>query len=390
MAIQGVFASDQSITGNRPGDFASGLLQTMPEGSARLLALSAGMESAEAHDPIINWFEEDHLSGRTAISSFTTNGDGTGIVVPDASFYPAGTVMLNEDTGEYVLVTACNTSTNTLTVTRNMDGQGAVTMTTAHHLQRIGTAFEEGSAKPTAVVNLGRVRTNYCQIFRNVWSVTGTAKATEYYTGSVIAKNRADCALFHSEDIERALWWGSKTIGTLNSKPFRTMDGLYNQITTNIEVADATTTYNQLDDFFREIFSINIKGKPNERIAYGGNKVLSVLNRIAINSAQMTITPQTAAFGLAVNRWITPYGNLTLMTHPLFTESPHFTGDLVILHPGAIRVRWLRRTMIKDHLENESNTNGDDMDYGVYTSELSCELRAEKTAGIYKAMQDAA
>lgn len=383
MAVQGVFASDQNIVGNRKGDFASMLLQIMPEGNAPLLALSSGMESADAHDTIINWFEEEHLSGRFDIASFVTDGDGTGIVVADASFAVPGTVLLNETTGEVVMVTASDVATNTLTVVRNIQGTGATTMTAAHFLQRIGTAHEEGSAKPTAIVNLGYARLNYTQIFRNSWAYTGTTRAVEYYTGSAPAKNRADAAAFHAEDIERAFLWGKKAIGVKNNKPFRMADGIYAMISTNITVASATTTYPNMDTFFQGIFGKNIKGKPNERIAFLGNFALGILNEIARLSSEMQITPAPTKFGMNVSQWITPYGTVMLKTHPLFTESGWFTKDLLILHPGAVRTRYLRRTHI-DAYDSDGSRAGDDADFGVYTTEMSFEYRAEKTGGIFK------
>lgn len=387
MAVQGIFASDAHIVGNRRGDFAGTLLQIMPEGSAQLLALSAGMESADARDVIVTWFEESHIAGRLDIASFVTNGDGVGVVVDDASSIVPGTILMNETSGEYVLVTASVPSTNTITVTRNITGTGAVTMLATDFLQRIGTAFEEGSSRPTAVVNLGYVRMNYCQIFRNSWDVTGTSRAVDFYVASPPAKNKADCALFHSEDIERSLLWGQKAIGTLNQKPFRMMDGMYSMITTNVTPGAGSVSYADLDAFFQAVFSKNIKGKPNERIAFTGNKGLGILNDIAMNfrTSVIELTPRMTEFGKKTTTWITPYGTVELMTHPLFTESPFFTGDILVLHPGAIRTRYLRRTNIDNYDANGSRA-GVDADFGVYTTEMTCEYRAEITGGIFAGM----
>lgn len=381
MSIQGVFASDAGIVGDRRSDFAAGLLQIMPTGTAMLFALSAGMQSAPASDVIINWFEESHISGRVTIDSFVTDGDGTGFVVSDASSFIPGVVLLEEEKSEYVLVTAVDTATNTVTVQRNIDGAGSITFVTTNHFQRIGTAHEEGSGKPTAVANLGYVKFNYTQIFRNLWSVTGTAAAVDFHTGSAIAKNKADCALYHSEDIERSMIWGKKAIGTKNGSPFRMADGMYNLISTNVTAAGATTSWNDFDDFCKTIFSKNIKGKPNERIAFTGNGGLQVINQIAMENGQMNLTAGQTSFGLAVTKMITPYGNISLMTHPLFTENPVWTKDLMILHPGAIRVRPLRKTNIEAYDQNGTRA-GVDADYGVYTSEMSWELRAEITSGM--------
>ena len=64
MAVNGVFASDSNIQGNRKGDFAGKLLQKVPTGKAPMLALTSGMEEAPAQDTVVTWFEEQHISGR--------------------------------------------------------------------------------------------------------------------------------------------------------------------------------------------------------------------------------------------------------------------------------------------------------------------------------------
>ncbi len=79
MSVKGVFASDSGIVGDRKGDFASGLLRTQPTGTAALLALTAGMESVDASDTVITWFEENHNSGR--INATNNAGTGTSVIV---------------------------------------------------------------------------------------------------------------------------------------------------------------------------------------------------------------------------------------------------------------------------------------------------------------------
>lgn len=379
MAVQGVFASDAGIVGDRIGDFASSLLRIMPDGQAPLLALSSGMESMDAYDTIINWFEENHLTGRSNVNSFVTNGDGTGFVLNDASSYVAGTVLLNETSGEVMLVTAVVVATNTITVIRAVAGT-LTTVIVNDKLQRVGTAFEENSARPVAVANLGYVRTNYVQIFRNSWNVSGTAQAVRYHTGSQVAKSMRDCGDMHAEDIERAFIWGKKAIGVMNSQPMRLADGIYAQLSTNISAAGSTTTYAQVDTFLQNIFSKNIKGKPNERISFLGNKALSVLNAIAKGNSTMFIEPGVTVFGMNIHRWITPYGTVMLKTHPLFNENPTFTKDWLVLHPGAVRTRYLRRTHM-DNYNKDGTRAGVDGDYGVMTTEVSFEYRAEVTGG---------
>ena len=385
MAVRGVFASDAGIQGARRGDFASALIQVMPQGKAPLLALSSGMKEAPAVDSVVVWFEEEHLSGNTK-----TNGAGntsaTALVCDDVSEMVNGMILENQRTNEQYYVTAVNTGTKTATIVRAFAGTTATAWKDDDPIQRISTTQEQGSSKPTAVTNLGEPKLNYMQIFRNAWDITGTAKAISWYTGDQVAKNKADAAMFHAEDIERALIWGRAATGRRGGKPWYSMDGLKKIITTNVPTASATTTWDNLEDFFETVFRRNIKGQPNERIAFCGNTVIKAINKIARVDSDINITPQANEFGLAVGKWITPFGNVSLMTHPLMVENDVWTKDLLVLHPGAFKLRWLRKTMEDDYDRNGTRA-GVDADYGTITSELTLEYAAEKTAGYFANIQ---
>lgn len=389
MAVKGVFASHQGVVSARKGDFASGLLQTQPNGSAPFLALSAGMASRDAIDTVVSWFEENHLSGRINVTN--NAGTGTTLVVDDASQVIEGMIFQAESTAEYFFVESV--SGNTLTVTRGFGGSTIVALdgsATPKAIQRIGTAFEEGAAKPTAYANLGYPRWNYMQTFRNAWDVTGTARAVEFHTGDIVAKNKADAALFHAEDIERASIWGVKSVGTLNGKPFRTMDGVRAQITTNVRAQSTNVSWSgDIRPFLQDIFSVNVKGQPNERIAFCGNTVLGVIEDMARLDSQINIAPGQTDFGMEIVRLRTPFGSVVLLTHPLMNESPLWTKDLIVLHPAAVEFRWLRRTH-EDTYDRDGTRAGVDADFGVITSELCVTYKAERTAGYFAGIDTAA
>ena len=378
MAVNGVFTSDSNIQGARTGDFSSFLVRTMPTGSASLFALSSGMKSKDATDSIVHWFEENHISGRTQLTAAVADGAATTINIDDASAYTPGVILLSESTGEYVLVTAI--TANALTVVRGHGGTTAAAIADNAYMQRIGNAFEEGSDRPPAVVNLGSPVFNYTQIFRNAWDVTGTAKAINTHVESAPAKNRRDAADFHAEDIERSLIWGKKSLGVKNGKPFHSMNGVNSFITTNVTAAGGTTNWTQVDAFLQGVFEKNIKGAPNERIAFCGNGAIAVLNQIARADSDVNISVGQTEFGLKVFNWLTPYGSISLMTHPLMTESPLWTKDIYVYHPAAITTRYLRRTET-DEYDKDGTRAGRDGDFGVFTTELSVEYQAEKTGG---------
>lgn len=385
MAVKGIFASDQNIQASRKGDFESALLQVEPTGNSPLLALSSGMETKDASDTVVTWFEENHITGRSQVTN--SAGTGTSLVLSDASSFVAGVILMHEASGELVYIESISGST--ATVTRAFGGGTIATIAANDYMQRIMNAHEEGSARPTAVANLGFPRFNYCGTFRNAWDVTGTAKAIDYHTGDLVAKNKRDAAMFHAEDIERGMIWSKKSIGTLNGRPFRTMDGITTQIVTHKQAQGANVSWDIFDLFLQGIFEKNIKGKPNERIAFCGNGVISVLQKIMRLNSTMNIEADQTDFGLRFNRWITPYGNLSLMTHPLFTENPTFTQNLLVLHPGAVRTRWLRRTS-EDNYDKDGTRAGVDADFGVITSEMCVEYRAEATGGYFTGINTAA
>lgn len=378
MAIKGVFASDSGIRGESKGDFASNLLTQVPNGTAAMFALSSGMKNLAATDTIINWWEEQHLSGYTQANGAVASTVTTAVTVDDGSFITANSIFENQNTGEFVFITAV--SGNVLTMVRGFAGSTPHNIADNDGFQLISSAFEEGSDKPVAIANMGQPRSNYTQIMRNAWNVTGTAKVVQFYTGDKVAKNRKDGSLFHAESIERAIMFGRKTAGSKNGQPFRTMDGFDAMIKTNVTAAGGTTNWTQLDAFLRSIFEVNIQGQPNERIAFGGNGAISVLNQIARLNSEIRIDVGQTDFGLEIVRWRTPYGSISLMTHPLFNENPFWTNDMRIYHPGAIELRWLRRTR-EDAYDEDGERAGADADFGVYTSELTCKYGVEKTGG---------
>jgi len=389
MAVKGIFASHSNVAGARKGDFASGLLMVDPNGSAPFFALTSGMLSRDAVDTVITWFEENHLTGRVNITN--NAGTGTSVIVDDASGIVPGHIFLVEASGELIFVESI--SSLTLTVQRGFSGTTATATdgsSTVKPMQRIGSAFEEGSNRPTAFAQLGFPRMNYMQIFRNSWDVTKTARRVNYHTGDIVAKNKADAARMHADDIERSLIYGRRGMGTFNGKPFRTMDGIKAQLSTYGGTVQSTNTkWIDLKNFFKNLFSQNIKGQPNERIVFCGNEPVNVVDQIAQLDGTINIAPGQNDYGMEIMKLRTPFGTVMLKTHPLMVESPLWTEDMLCIHPGAVEIRYLRRTE-DDSYDREGTRAGVDADYGVYTTELSVAYKAEKTGGYYAGIDTAA
>lgn len=386
MAVQGIFASNQGIVGERAGDFSAAILRIDPTGNAPLLGLTSGMPKESATDTTFTWLEDGHISGRQACVS---GGTGTSVVVDDGSFYTPNTILLVEETGEHLFVTA--TAGNTLTVIRGLAGTTVVAITNAHHTQKIGNAFEEASSMPTPVTQQGHPRFNFTQIWRNGWAISGTAKAVKFLTGNKLAYNKQMCATYHAEDIERSFIWGKKALTTLNGKQFRLTDGIISQIEQfgGLVVSANSGGAGQLsrgdfEDFIQQIFSYNVKGQPNERISFCGNIALKAMQRWAWLDGTYELSQSETKLGIKVNEFITPFGTLKLMTHALMNENPVWTKEVYVLHPGAIKKRMLRDTFPENYDKSGRGTAGVDADEGAITTEGGIQVGAAKVMGIYR------
>ena len=392
MSIRGIYASNQGIVGERVGDFASAILQIDPTGTAQMLAMTSGMSNRGAHDTIFHWFEDTHISGNTTA---TGGGTTTTVGITDPSLYVPGSVLMVEDTGEYMLVSAVTDTT--LTVIRGLAGTTVVAITNGMTLQSIGNAHEEGSGRPTPVAQQGHPRLNYTQIFRNGWAVTGTAKAVSFRTGSKLAKNKRDCAKYHAEDMERAILWGRKHLGTLNGKQFRMTDGLLTQIEQYGGIVETPATggnvgdmsWVDFSDWMRRLFAKNVKGQPNERICYAGDITLQIINNMAFAESEYNIKQGESSFGITVTEVINPFGKLKIMTHPLMNENARWRKELYAFHPGGIARRTLRETFEENYDSNGNRIDGVDADEGVITTEMGIECGAAQTMGILRGINKA-
>lgn len=392
MAITGIFASHQGIVGERQTDFSSTILQIDPTGETPLLGLTAGMPKEACSDVAFTWFEDIHQAGRQTVVS---GGTGTTVVVDDASFYPPNTILLVEETGEHIFVTA--TAANSMTVIRGLSGTSIVALTSSHHVQKIGNAYEEASSRPSSVTQQGAPRTNYVQIFRNGWAISGTAKAVKYLTGSKLALNRANCAKYHAEDIERSFIWGRKAITTYNNKQFRLTDGLLTQIEQyggDVRTANSNATAGALsradfEDWIESLFKFNVKGTPNERLAFCGNTALKAINRMAWADGAYQFETKATSLGIKITEFVTPFGTLKLMTHAMMNENPVWSKELYALHPGAIKKRVLRETFPENYDNSGNGVSGVDAEEGAITSEMGIECGAARVMGIYRNVNQA-
>lgn len=374
--LKGIFTSNSGAAGEKIPSLNGWLVRNEFAGTAPIYAISSGAKNERITDTSRTWYSTPALNLVTKATGAVTAA-ATSFTVADAGVVLPGSILLVEKTKEYMIVTGVAGSV--LTVTRGYGGSTAAAFTATDDVRVLGELVEEGSNAPTAQTRAVKANTNYTEIFRQKWDVSGTVQAVNWATGDKVATSKEECGLILSEKIESSLIWGIKGVATVNGSPARSMDGLLNMIKTNKQSATSLTDA-VLDTFVSSVMEQNVSGMPNERIMFVGtdaflelkNLVQDGNNRISYQGGQAG-----QAWGLNYNEVITPFGSVKVMIHPMFNKSATLRKSMLMYHPGLLNICELRP------LQDENIINqGIDAIRGVKTTELTCEYLSENTAGL--------
>lgn len=374
--LPGIFTSNSGINGERVDTFASRIYREGYAGTAPLLALSSGTPRQQLTSKIVHWFEEEQYSGHVNIVNNAATG--TTIQVSGGTVLPKS-ILFVESTGEQMFVIGA--SGDTLTVKRGFAGTATATIDGSSNPVGafvVGSAFEEASSAPRPMQIVGSPQMNYSQIFRNSFANSRSAEKVKWHTGDKVAKNRQDAIANHAADIERAMLWGHRAMFTVDGQQDSTMGGLVSMIKSNVStISDGALDYKTLLDFIGTVYERNIDGMPQERTALAGNNVVNVINELAMAKSDVRLMVGATEYGIKINKILSPMGDLTILTHPMFNASPVWRNNLLVFHPGALVTHYM-----DDGLVVDSTPAGMDGKQYTITSELTMEYHCEKTAGI--------
>lgn len=385
----GIFNTGNYTTDLAKKSFAAMITRLMPNGSAPLFGLTSMLVDETAVAVEHGFFTKTMIfpEGKIDNAGGYLATDTTFILDTTANLLP-GMIMRVERTGENIIINAVNSAT-TISVTRAVGVTAAAAIVDDDDLYQVGNAFEESSTRPTAN-NIIPVRvTNFTQIFRNTWAISGSAQATEVIAGErTDAESRQDAAAFHAADIEKALFFGQKSQGTRNGQPFRTMDGLI-QITETVAnypasyggavnsfTAGATTNWTQLEGFLDNVFDQTTDPKgANERVLFVGGAAKVVINNIGrLNGTYHLVDGQTN-FGLMFQTLTTSRGTFRLIEHPLFNTNATWSKMAVGVDLPTFRLAYLagRKTQNKEFNTKgeQAQDNGIDAVGGTLTTEVT-------------------
>lgn len=360
--------------------FAGMITRLMPNGSAPLFGLTSMLKDETAVQVEHGFFTKTMIFPMVNLDAAVADGAATTFTVASTANILPGMILRAQSTGECVIVNTVASSTS-ITVTRGVGTVAAAAIANDVNLYQVGNAFEEGSSRPSAL-SIQAVRvTNYTQIFRNSWALTDTARATQVIAGDTnVAESRSECAAFHAVDVEKAIFFSQKYSGTRNSQPFRTMDGLINQVAVNaaanVNTAGATTNYTQLEALLDVCFNTVTDPKvANERVLFCGGAAKRVLNNIGrLNGTYQLVDGQTS-YGLQFSSFKTSRGTFRMVEHPLFNSNTDWAKMAVAVDLSSFNLAYLgdRKTVSSEYgTSGQALENGTDAVGGSLTTELTC------------------
>lgn len=400
MAIAGLRGTGDWGTDERPKNFREMILWVNPNGTAPIFALSSKASKDSTDDPEFSWWCEPNDQIRLHTNGALDNNPATTTVTVDGtepsssdlglnwgsalSLKPGDILMVEPAadaavfTPEYLLVTGV-TSATVFAVTRAFSGSSIANIPDDSFLTKVGSAYAEGTSSPQATSRNPVKYTNKCQIFKDSYSLTGTAAQTRARTGDPIKNDKKRKSFDHAASIEYAMIFGrqSETVGA-NGKPMRTMDGIRRFIssrTTTVWTAGGKTL-NDLMDAVSPVFDYD-SNAGNVRMAFCGNGALNRINKaIAAASGQAALninfSMPTKVYGMDFEEMVFPQGRLLLKTHPLFNKNSLYTNSMLIMDFSALKWRPLRNRDTK--FQDDVQTKREDLREGYWQTEAGIEV----------------
>ena len=380
--ISGIFNTNLNPAELNAKSFAGTILRLFPNGSAPLFALSSQAGKSKAKASTHGYFSKTLSFVKTTSTVADAAGATTMNVASTAGMTPF-MVLMNTRTRENIRVLTIASGT-TITVTRAFGRVAAAACTIGDNLIQVGTAFMEGSDRPTARQLSTVYIANYTQIFRNAWGLTDTARASLAGMGySNIAESRKDCSMFHSIDAESAILFGQPKMDTSGSQPLHAtqgiIDAIYQYAPSNVNAAGATTNYDQLVALVEEAWTYSTDASnPKMRAGFCDSTAMKVMHQIARLSGQVEIMQSETTFGMQFTKFKFYKGEINLIEHPLMNAlQTAATGTLLVMDLPALKLAYMdgRDTIAEEYnINGKVIPNGTDGVGGSLTSEFAVEL----------------
>lgn len=363
--IAGLRGTGNWGTDERPKSFRESILFFSPNGTAAIFGLTGKAGKKTVTDPEFSWWNETQNLVRLQVNGALGSSDTT-ITVDSgdpgattlyrsygtATHLKPGDLLIVEPTADAVTFTPemvrveSVLSDTQFTVTRGVGGTTPGSISNDVYLLLVGSAYAEGTSAPSAVSRNPVKFTNYTQIFKDSYELTGTADQTDTRTGDPWSNDKKRKMFDHARAIEMSILFGRKAETTgPNGKPLRYMGGLREFIPQatpanggRSTVFGSAVTVSSFLDAVAPVFDFDTDGG-DTRIAMCGNQAILELSKVFQNAtgARMELGNVVKVYGLDMREFILPRGRILLYSHPLLSQHSLYKKSAFVLDFASIK-----------------------------------------------------
>lgn len=376
MAFLGMRGNGDWADDQRPKNWRQKVLQLYPNGDAPLTAILSMMKEESVDDPEFNWWTKTLATQAATVvevytdilsTAYTTGGTAGDILYVNVGTEAAckefraghqvllrNTANFADDTNAKVLSVVLNGSSSYISVKLLEADPTTTGIADCNRILIIGNINPEGGTMPTAVAYDPSKLYNYTQIFRTPLSITRTARKTKLRTGDQYREAKREALELHSIEMEKAFMWGIRTENTGdNGKPERTTAGLCRTVIDNSgNVSDFTSDSDFTDtswlsggeEWLDVQLEVIFRYGSQDRLAFAGSGCVLAINKLIKEYGNYEFKSTTTDYGIKVKTWSTPFGDLHIKIHPLFSYETTNRNCMVIFDPADLRYRFIDDT----------------------------------------------
>jgi hypothetical protein len=271
------------------------------------------------------WAESDNMTQYTQINnSGGYTAGATSFILDDSSIVGITSILVNQRTNETYRVTANNTSTNTVTVSRSWGGTAAAALNDNDYVSILGTSPAEGDDSQVGQVTNESWKDNYVQEFRHPFGASWVAQASDVYFQALMPRRRAERMRDHKMNIELSLFYNEKATVTSGDERISTLGGMKEFITTNATSFGGIVTFDEMVDAAEDDFEFG----SDTKFLFVGKAGYSGVAKVTTDTIRTANTVET--FGLKLRQLELQHGTLMLHKHKLFRGNQYTKRGFVL------------------------------------------------------------
>ena len=355
-------------------DMMERVFQYDPPDSPMLTIVTKRAQVMRARQTTVKHLEDDVLPDWDQC----TTGIGSGItlmVVNNVNYHREGDILKVVATGESLRVISVNTGTNTLGIRRAWGTVAAASIATSAFLLNMGAAEAEGDVPPPAKSTVTVTQTNFTQILRTVVHLTKTLDNVDQYGGPERNRQRKKAGAKHARLWEQICLHGQKKEDTVTGDtPIRSAGGLDERISTNVLATGGVLTESQFISFVGDCMRFSVRGNTRRKGLLCSRQLMATISSWGNHKLQ-TNSSASATYGIQVVSYISPFGILDIINHPLLESG--YAGYGYIIDWDGVFYRPARRTTLNTNIQ----LPGEDAWKDEYFTEASFSFALEKCFG---------